>query len=100
MRRELKESQLLQQLQWQLAVLRFIDNRFRPGVLISDEQVRQHYDGHQADLSRMSGDHSFEALSPKIRETLEGEEVNRNFEEWLSQARKAAVIEYKVDSLK
>jgi hypothetical protein len=99
-RRDLREAQLLQQLQWQLAVLRFIDDRFRPGVLISDEQVRAYYDQHLTELSRTQSDHSFEALAPKIRETLAGEEVNRNFEEWLAQARKGTVIQYKVESLK
>ena len=105
-RRGFKESQLLQQLQWQLVVLQFIDQRFRAGVVVTDEEVRKYYDEHLPELKRTLtsgsnvGADSFEALSPKIRETLEGEQVNRNFEEWLAQARKSAVIQYKVDALK
>jgi peptidyl-prolyl cis-trans isomerase SurA len=99
-RRGLKEPQLLEQLQWQLVVLRFIDQRFRAGVMVTDDEIKKYYDEHSQQLSSGPGEHTIEALSPKIRETLEGEEVNRNFEEWLAEARKEAVIEYKVDALK
>jgi peptidyl-prolyl cis-trans isomerase SurA len=99
-RRGLKQPQLLEQLQWQLVVLRFIDERFRAGILVSDEDVRKYYDEHLQELSKRPGEHSIDALAAKIRESLEGEEVNRNFEQWLAQARKDAVIEYKVDALK
>jgi len=97
--RGLKEQQLLHQLQWQLVVLRFIDQRFRAGVVVTEEEVHKYYDEHLAELSKTAGNHSFEALSPKIRENLEAEQVNRNFEEWLAQARKAALIQYKVETL-
>lgn len=99
-RRGLTEPQLLEQLQWQLVVLRFIDQRFRAGVMISDEDVKKYYDGNSVQLSSGPGEHTIEALSPKIREILEGEAVNRNFEEWLTEARKETVIEYTVDALK
>ena len=36
----LTEAELLHYLLWQLTVLRFIDERFRPGVLVTDEDVR------------------------------------------------------------
>lgn len=74
-RRGLTESQLLDQLQWQLIVLRFIEQRFRPGVIVTDEDVRNG--------------------APKTRETLEAEAIDRNFEQWLAEARKAATIQYK-----
>jgi hypothetical protein len=92
----LTEVQLRAQLLWQLTVLQFIDRRFRPGVLVTDEDVRTYYDQHLADLRREHAqDNSFEALEPKIRVSLEGERINQNFTEWLDAARKRNRIEYR-----
>jgi len=91
----LSEAQLRDHLLWQLTVLRFIDERFRPGVQLSDDDVRKYYDEHAAELARQyPQDHSFAAIEPKIREKLEGEEINRQFEAWLSAARGRTYIEY------
>ncbi len=99
-RRRLKESQLLDQLQWQLIVLRFIDQRFRPGVIVTEEEIRRYYDGHRQEFQSAGRNVGLEEASPSIRENLEAEGINRNFEEWLREARKAAVVRYKVDALK
>jgi hypothetical protein len=95
----LSETELRDQLLWQLAVLRFIDQRFRPGVLVSDEEVRAYYNDHRADLKRSYPQKdSFEALEPMIRTSLEGERINRNFVEWLEEARKRNRIEYRQEA--
>jgi peptidyl-prolyl cis-trans isomerase SurA len=100
-RRGLTEAQLLEQLQWQLVVLRFIDQRFRPGVIVTDEEVRAYYEEHSIELSQAyPANHTLETLAPRIRQTLEGERINRNFEDWLAQERKNTRIEYKVEALK
>ena len=84
------------ELQWQLDVLKFIDQRFRPGVLVTDEEVRAYYDRHLADLQRQFPQlKTFEAMEPKIRASLEGERLNQNFENWLVEARKREHIEYR-----
>jgi hypothetical protein len=92
----LSEEGLRQQLLWQLTVLRFIDERFRPGVLVTDEDVAAYYQQHRAEFPANS---NLEALEPKIREILTGERVNQVFEEWLSQMRKNMRIEYRVAAL-
>ena len=90
------EGQLPAQLLWQLTVLRFIDERFRPAVIVTEEEVRAYYDQHLAELRRQyADDNSFEALEPKIRSLLEGQRINENFNQWLEQARKRARIEYR-----
>jgi hypothetical protein len=99
-RRGLSAAQLLDQLQWQLVVLRFIDQRFRPGVIVSDEEVRAYYEQHATELKRQyPGNNTPEDLMPRIREIVEGERINRNFEDWLQQARKTVRIEYKLGEL-
>jgi len=93
------EDQLRAQLLWQLTVLHFIDQRFRPAVIVTDEEVRAYYDQHLAELRRQyRDDNSFEALAPKIRTLLEGQRINENFNQWLEQARKRARIEYRQEA--
>ena len=91
----LTEEELREQLLWQLTVLRFIDQRFRAGVLITDEDVRNYYDLHLADLKRQyPQDSSFETLKPKIRASLEGERINQNFVQSIEGARKRVPVRY------
>jgi hypothetical protein len=59
----LSESQLREELLWQLTVLRFIDDRFRPAVQCGDEAA-----------------------------------VDKNFDDWLAEARKRAHIEYRPEA--
>ena len=92
----LSEDQLKRYLQWQLTVLRFIDQRFRPGILVTEEEVRAYYDEHRAELQKANPrNSSIEALEPKIRETITGERINKNFEEWLDETRRRTRIEYR-----
>ena len=91
----LTEEELRAQLLWQLTVLRFIDERFRNGVIVTDQDVRSYYDQHAAELKREYGQNSsFEALEPKIRASIEGERINVNYAESMEQARKRIRIRY------
>jgi len=93
------EDQLRAQLLWQLTVLQFIDQRFRPAVNVTDEEVRAYYDQHLAELRRQyPEDNGFEALAPKVRTLLEGQRINENFNQWLEQARKRDRIEYRQEA--
>jgi hypothetical protein len=93
------EDQLHAQLLWQLTVLRFIDQRFRPAVIVTDDEVHAYYTQHLPELRRQyPGDDSFEALEPKIRTLLEGQRINENFDQWLAEARKNYRIEYRQEA--
>jgi len=89
----ISEDRLRAQLLWQLTVLHFIDERFRTGVPVTDEEVRTYYDQHPA--IKTSKNASFETMAPKIRTTLEGEQVNTQFDAWLSDARKQQRVEFR-----
>jgi peptidyl-prolyl cis-trans isomerase SurA len=92
----LTEAQLQQQLLWQITVLQFINQRFRAGVVVTDDAVRDFYDEHYAELRKQyPKDNSLEALEPKIREMLEGRQINQAFDDWLDQARKNEKVEFK-----
>jgi hypothetical protein len=95
----ISEDQLRTQLLWQLTVLRFIDQRFRPAIIVSDDEVRAYYTQHLADLRRQyPNDNGFEALEPKVRSLIEGQRINQNLEEWLSEGRKNTRIEYRQEA--
>jgi len=97
----LSEAELRRQLLWQLTVLSFIQQRFQPGVLVSDQEVRAYYDQHRAELQRESPQNgTLAALEPKIRSLLTGEDVNEEFEEWLANARHDTHIEYRQEAFR
>lgn len=85
-------EELRAQLLWQLTVLRFINDRFRAGVMVTDEEVQQYYEQHRSQFRA-----PLAAETASIRNSLEGEQVNQQFDEWLTNARRDATIEYKVD---
>ena len=90
------EAELREQMFWQLTVLQFINQRFRAGVVVTGEDTRKYYDQHASELKRQyPKDGDFQALEPKIRDTLEGERINQAFNEWLDQARQNQKVEFK-----
>lgn len=92
----LTEPELRKELLWQLTVLQFIDQRFRGGVVVTDADVRSYYDQHLAELKRQyPKDDSLEAMTPKIRATIEGQRINQDFDAWLDDARKNYHVEFK-----
>ena len=100
MRYQLTPAELREQLLWQLTVLRFIEQRFRPGVLVTDEDVRSYYDQHLDELRKHNpGRSRFELMQPEIRNLLEGNRINQNFNEWLQEARKRYRVEYRQEAL-
>jgi parvulin-like peptidyl-prolyl isomerase len=95
----LSVDDLRAQLLWQMTVLHFIDERFRPGVVVNDQQVRTYYDQHLAQIRRENpANNSFPAVEQKIRDILAGEEVNKQFEAWLDAARKEQHVDYKTEA--
>ena len=92
----LTEAELHAQLLWQITVLQFIDERFRDGAIVTDQDVREYYDEHFAEIHQSSPNNDgFEAMEPKIRATLEGQRIDSSFNEWLDQARKSEPVEFK-----
>lgn len=82
-------------LRWQLTVLSFIDERFKPAAFVSDEELQQYYDQHAAALKRQyPGRTTLNDLRPQITALLSGEKVNQLFFEWLNEKRKSADVKY------
>jgi parvulin-like peptidyl-prolyl isomerase len=88
----LTEPDLRTQFQWQLTVLRFIDARFKPAVLVSDDEIAVYYGQHP-------GKASLEDRQDEIRGILTGEKVNQLFFAWLDEQRKEIKIVFREEGL-
>ena len=95
----LDDAELRTQFQLHLTVLRFIDARFRPAVLVTDEEVNKYYQGHRAALSREYPGKPLDDLREPIRDILSGESVNKLFFTWLDEQRKSSKISYREEGL-
>jgi hypothetical protein len=95
----LTEPELQERLLWQITVLQFINQRFRVGVIVTDEDIRNYYGQHAADLLKQyPNDKTLEELTPKIKAAIEGERVDQNFDQWLDQSRQGYRVEYKQEA--
>jgi hypothetical protein len=95
------EIDLRTQFQWQLTILSFIDIRFKPAVLVTDEDIEKYYNEHAAELQRAHpGKASLEDLHEEIRQQITEEKVNQQFFGWLEDQRKNAKIQYLEASLR
>jgi hypothetical protein len=96
------ENEVKDRLLWQLTVLRFIDARFRPAALVTDEEIEKYYDQNQQQLRAANAGKpaTLDALRAQIQDTLTGERVNELLDEWLNRRRQDAKIVYLEDALK
>jgi hypothetical protein len=75
---------------WQLTFLRFIDFRFRPGAMVTQEEVRAYYEGDfKASLARATPGAEpppLEEVTARITGILSDRKIDQLLEEWLKQA--------------
>ena len=95
----LDDAELRTQFQFHLTVLRFIDARFRPAVLVTDEEIEKYYREHRAGLQREYPGKSLDDLHDTIRDILSGDRVNTLFFAWLDEQRKDSKIKYLEENL-
>ena len=92
------EKDVRDHLLWQLAFLRFIDIRFRPGVQVTDQEVLDYFQkvirpaARQADPGK---EPALEEYRGRIEETLAGQRVDQDLQRWLEAARRRTRVEYR-----
>ena len=93
----INQEQLDSQVRWQISVLHFIEQRFRPSVLVSDQESEAYYRAHQADFRNpKSGKVALiDDVRDQIQDTLAAPKVTKEFEDWLDRARKRTKVEYR-----
>ncbi len=90
------EEELRRALTWQITVLRFIEQRFRPTTSVSEGEARQYYQQHRAAFQNVT----FAQARRRIENVLRGNEVNQGFEAWLQQSRSSTNVRYLEESLR
>jgi hypothetical protein len=97
----LTELDLRTQFKWQLTVLSFVEQRFRPAAYVSDEEIQAYFSKHQAELKRQfPGKTSVDDLRGKITDLIAGEKTNQFFFAWLDAQRQQTTIQYHEQDLK
>jgi len=89
------DAELRHALTWQVTVLRFIEQRFRPVTTFSEKDARNYYQEHRAAFQNVT----FAQARPRIENVLRGNEINQAFEAWLQQARSNTRIRYLEEEL-
>jgi len=91
LRDEVPEPDLRRLLLRQLAILKYVEFRFRPQVRVSDEEVRKAWEEEQA--GRPAGP-ALEDEQEAIRERLERQALDERIEAWVKELRARADVRY------
>jgi hypothetical protein len=75
----------------QLAILKYIDFRFRPQIRITEDALREAWN---EDFQGAPQGPPFEEAAPELRARLEREELDRRIESWVADLRKRAEVRY------
>lgn len=79
---------------YRLEILRFIEQRFRPGIHISPQEIEAYYrDTLVPQYAPGETVPPLEKVSPRIEEILLQEQVNVLFDDWLTNLRKQGDVE-------
>ena len=81
-------------LRYRLEILRFIEQRFRQGIQISQQEIASYYNEMFLPQYR-PGEKAppLEQVAPRIEEILLQQEVNKLFDDWLDNLRKEGDVE-------
>jgi hypothetical protein len=82
------EERLLRQLTWQMTVLDFIEQRFRPGALVTADEIDAFLKKQKPGMTRQQAE-----------DLLAGQKVNEQFYFWLGQQRRQARPRYITEAL-
>jgi hypothetical protein len=84
-----------------MAVLRFIEQRFRAGIRISPEEIRKYYEETLLPQYQRKGDAPpLERISPRIQEVLLQQQVNALLNDWLKSLQDQGQVEVLDPSLR
>ncbi|MDQ2900730.1 MAG: hypothetical protein M3Y07_13170 [Acidobacteriota bacterium] len=77
-------------LEWQAALLKFIDFRFRPAVRVTNRDIQQYYQRHFAAIPGNKA--ALDDVREQIDQTLMGQRADQQMDAWLKDARKRTRI--------
>ncbi|MGI8991190.1 MAG: hypothetical protein ACR2I2_16625 [Bryobacteraceae bacterium] len=77
-------------LEWQAALLKFIDFRFRPAVRVTNRDIQQYYQQHFA--AAPGNKATLDDVRERIDRTLTAQRADQQMDAWLKDARKRTRI--------
>ena len=91
---EMTESDLRDVIQRELAVWKFVQNRFEPFIILLPQQIKQYYDETLVPQLRETGAPlpAFELVQEQIREILILERTNQEMDRWIRNTRRKAQV--------
>jgi len=102
-RARLSEADLEAAFLWQLTVLRFVEFRFRPGIQIPAEELREYYEQKfvPAWKARTADPPpSFEEAERNCEEVLAQERIDNQLDRWISLTRTQTNIRYRDEAFR
>jgi len=96
------EDALKRRLLWQLTLLRFVDYRFRPGIQVSDADLKTYYDQELARWKQQGIEPvpTLDESRGKIEEILTQQRIDQALDAWMAETRKQVTINYLDEALK
>jgi hypothetical protein len=90
------EAALRRHLWWQLALLRFTEYRFRPGIQLPEQDVREAYDAQVAKwkAQALTPITSFEEARPNLEHELTTQRTDQALDRWLGDTRTQVEIRF------
>lgn len=92
------EEQFQREMQARLAVMRFIEYRFAPGIQVSDEETGAYYQNEFLPQFRLGNPEAppppLGGVREAIQKILTARKVNTALDEWLAQMRQSLGIRY------
>jgi len=93
------DSQVRDEILWQLTFLRFVQVRFRAGIQVGDEEAREYFEKNvkpAAERDYPGQAVSFDEYRDSIEDTLAQQQVDRALNAWLQEAKRVGV-EYRAE---
>ena len=94
----LTPAEVLANFLWQLTVLRFIEFRFRPGVQVSAQEIREYYERKFLPAWRERSQEappSLDEATPQVEEILVQDRIDNQLDRWISLTRTQVSIHYR-----
>ncbi|MBM3760502.1 MAG: hypothetical protein FJW36_09680 [Acidobacteria bacterium] len=88
------ENELKESLKWQLATLSFIDFRFRPGVQIPEEELRDYFQyDYQKEFGKLAKP-TYNEARPAILEVVTQQRIDNLLDRWLNQTESSTRVRW------
>ena len=97
---QITEDELRRHMWWQVAMLRFIEYRFRPAVQVSEAEIVEYYGKKAAEWSRQAAPNipPLSEARAGIERILTEQRVDQAVDRWLGETRTQMAIRYRQEA--